>query len=73
MMTYYGSTANFVVNYDSSFTGGPGVPDGAALAQVVIDYCEYDLVRLSMLFGMTLPPDRPSDQGQPRSRRRGRQ
>jgi len=55
MMTNYGSSANFVVNYDSSFTGGPGQPNGPALAQTVLDYCEYDLVRLSMLFGMTLP------------------
>ena len=54
MMIEYGSTANFVVFYDSSFTGGPGEPNGPALAQTVLDYCEYDLVRLSMLFGITL-------------------
>jgi hypothetical protein len=56
MMIEYGSTTNFVVNYDSSFTGGPGEPNGPALAQTVLDYCEYDLVRLSMLFGIMLPP-----------------
>lgn len=50
MMIQYGNTTNFVVSYDSSFTGG-GQPDGASLAQGVLDYCEYDLVRLSMLFG----------------------
>jgi hypothetical protein len=56
MMIQYGATANFVVSYDSSFTGGPGQPDGPALAQGVLDCCEYDLVRLSMLFGNILPP-----------------
>jgi hypothetical protein len=55
MMITYGSTTNFVVSYDSSFTGG-AQPDGPALAQGVIDNCEYDLVRLSMLFGGLLPP-----------------
>jgi hypothetical protein len=55
MMILYGSTTNFVVSYDSSFTGGTQ-PDGPALAQGVIDYCEYDLARLSMLFGGILPP-----------------
>ncbi len=56
MMIQYGATANFVVSYDSSFTGAAGVPNGPALAQGVIDYCEYDLVRTSMLFGNILPP-----------------
>jgi hypothetical protein len=56
MMVHYGSTVNFVVDYDSSFTGGPGEPNGPALAQTVLDYCEYDLVRLGMLFGITLMP-----------------
>jgi len=51
----YGSTANFVVFYDSTFTGGTQ-PDGPALAQAVIDACEYDLTRLSLLFGGILPP-----------------
>ena len=51
MMIQYGATANFVVSYDSSFTGAPGQPNGPALAQSVLDYCEYDLLRLSMLFG----------------------
>ncbi|HKD65232.1 MAG TPA: hypothetical protein VKB84_00215 [Candidatus Binataceae bacterium] len=55
MMIMYGSTTNFVVFYDSSFTGG-GQPDGPTLARGVLDYCEYDLVRLSMLFGGILPP-----------------
>lgn len=54
MMIQYGATANFVVSYDSSFTGG-GQPNGPALAQGVLDYCEYDLTRLSILFGMNLP------------------
>ncbi len=54
MMIEYRSTTNFVVYYDSSFTGGPGQANGPALAQTVIDSCEYDLVRLSMLFGITL-------------------
>jgi hypothetical protein len=54
MMILYGSTANFVVYYDSSFTGGTGEPSGPALSQGVLDYCEYDLVRLSMLFGISL-------------------
>jgi len=55
MMIQYGATANFVVSYDSSFTGG-GQPNGPALSQGVLDYCEYDLVRLTMLFGINLPP-----------------
>lgn len=54
-MTQYGTTPNFVVSYDSSFTGGAGQPNGPALSQTVLDYCEYDLVRLSMLFGNILP------------------
>lgn len=56
MLIKYGTTANFVVSYDSSFTGPPGQPNGPALAQSVLDYCEYDLTRLSMLFGGILPP-----------------
>jgi hypothetical protein len=56
MMIQYGATTNFVVSYDSSFTGAPGQPNGPVLAQSVLDYCEYDLVRLSMLFGNILPP-----------------
>ncbi len=55
MMIQYGSTTNFVVSYDSSFSGA-GQPNGPALAQGVLDYCEYDLTRLSMLFGNILPP-----------------
>ena len=55
MMTVYGSTTNFVVSYDSSFTGG-SQPNGPVLAQAVLDYCEYDLARLSLLFGGILPP-----------------
>jgi hypothetical protein len=56
MMIQYGATANFVVSYDSSFTGGSAQPNGPALAQAVLDYCEYDLLRLSLLFGNILPP-----------------
>ena len=51
MMIQYGQTANFVVLYDDSLNGQGGQPDGAVLSQGVLDYCEYDLVRLSMLFG----------------------
>jgi hypothetical protein len=54
MMITYGSTSHFVVAYDSSFTGG-AQPSGTALAQGVVDMCEYDLVRLEALFGMALP------------------
>jgi hypothetical protein len=35
MMILYGSTANFVVYYDSSFTGGTGEPSGPALAGLI--------------------------------------
>ncbi len=56
MMIQYGTTTNFVVSYDSSFTGGVGQPNGPALSQSVLDYCEYDLARLSVLFGGILPP-----------------
>src|ERR1700680_178264 len=55
MMIPYGTTTNFAVAYDSTFTGG-AQPDGPALSQAVIDYCEYDLARLSVLFGGILPP-----------------
>jgi hypothetical protein len=54
MMITYGSTPHFVVTYDSSFTGGTQ-PDGPALAQGALDYCEYDLARLSLLFGGIMP------------------
>src|SRR5579872_2262396 len=54
MMIIYGSTSHFVVAYDSSLTGG-SQPSGPALAQGVIDMCEYDLVRLQALFGLSLP------------------
>jgi hypothetical protein len=50
MMIQYGNTANFVVLYDSSFTGD-AQPNGPALSQGVLDYCEYDLARISMMFG----------------------
>jgi hypothetical protein len=53
MLTQYGNTTNFVVSYDSSFTGG-GQPNGPVLAQGVLDYCEYDLMCLSRLFGGVL-------------------
>jgi hypothetical protein len=55
MMIQYGATANFVVSYDSSLTDAQGRPHGSLLAQSVIDSCEYDLLRLSMLFGNILP------------------
>lgn len=54
MLIQYKTTAHFVVSYDSTFTGG-AQPDGPALAQGVVDYCEYDLARLGVLFGGSLP------------------
>ena len=48
MMITLGSTTNFVVSYDNSLSDGP------AAAQAALDYCEYDLARLSMLFAV--PP-----------------
>src|SRR5580698_3303990 len=59
MLIPYGTTQHFAVFYDSTFTGGPGQVDGPALAQNVLDYCEYDLARLSMLFGNILPTSFP--------------
>ena len=50
MMVQAGSTANFIVTYDNTLSNGLAVANG------VLDYCEYDLVRLSMLFGGILPP-----------------
>ena len=58
MQVPYANTTNFSVSYDSTFTGG-GNPNGLALAQGVVDYCEYDLVRLSLLFGGILPASLP--------------
>jgi hypothetical protein len=55
MLIMYGSTSNFTVAYDSTLTGGAN-PDGKALSQAIVDYCEYDLQRLSLLFGNILPP-----------------
>jgi hypothetical protein len=55
-MIQYGQTTNFIISYDSSLTGMGGNPNGPALSQGVLDYCEYDLVRLSMLFGNIMPP-----------------
>jgi hypothetical protein len=54
MMILYGTTTNFAVSYDSLFTG-VSAQLGPTLAQSVLDNCEYDLVRLSMLFGNILP------------------
>ncbi len=51
-----GQTANFVVWYDNSLTNSNPPNTGPALAQAVLDYCEYDLARLSLLFGGILPP-----------------
>jgi hypothetical protein len=59
MLIPYGTTQHFAVFYDSTFTGGPGQVNGPALAQNVLDYCEYDLARLSMLFGNILPTSFP--------------
>ncbi len=56
MMIQFGASAHFVVSYDSSLNGTGGQPDGTVLAQSALDYCEYDLVRLSMLFGNIMPP-----------------
>ena len=47
MMIQYGNTANF--------TDG-AQPNGPALSQGVLDYCEYDLARISMMFGGILLP-----------------
>src|SRR6476661_1639317 len=54
MMIVYGSTPNFVLSYDSSFS--TTTPSGAAMSQAIMDMCEYDLTRFSMLFGGILPP-----------------
>jgi hypothetical protein len=54
MMIPGGSTPNFAVSYDSSFS--TATPSGAAMSQAIIDMCEYDLTRLSMLFGGIRPP-----------------
>lgn len=56
MMVQYGVTTHFVISYDSTLNGMGGQPNGQALAQSALDYCEYDLVRLSMLFGNLMPP-----------------
>ena len=58
MMINAGQTANFVVWYDNSLTNSNPPNTGPALAQAVLDYCEYDLARLSLLFGGILPPRR---------------
>jgi hypothetical protein len=47
----FGTTTNFVILYDSTLSGMGGQPDGAGLSQAVLDYCEYDLARLQVLFG----------------------
>jgi hypothetical protein len=47
-MTTGGQSAHFTVSFDSSIVGPPS---GAALAQPIVDYCEYDYARLSLLFG----------------------
>ncbi len=53
-MIVYGSTPNFVISYDSSFS--TATPSGSTMSQAIMDMCEYDLTRLSMLFGGILPP-----------------
>lgn len=55
MLIQYGTTAHFTVSYDSTFTGG-SQPDGKALSQAALDYCEYDWERLSLIFGPVTPP-----------------
>jgi len=55
MLITFGTTANFVISYDSTLTGAAGVPNGSAIAQTAMDYCEYDLQRLSRMFGGILP------------------
>jgi hypothetical protein len=52
-MILFGQTANFSVYYDSALPE-QGV-NVNALAQSVLDYCEYDRQRLSLLFGNILP------------------
>lgn len=56
MMIVQGQTAHFIVSYDSNLTGQGGQqPTGQQLAQTVLDYCEYDFARLSLLFGNIMP------------------
>lgn len=51
-------TAHFLVSYDNSITGSGTNPSGSAIAQNVVDYCEYDYTRLSALFsGATVPAE----------------
>jgi len=50
-MVSAGSTAHFSVSYDSALTGSSTQPPGSTLAESVLDYCEYDYERLSLLFG----------------------
>ena len=49
-------TTNFIVTYDDSINPANGYTvNGSDLAQAVLNYCEYDLVRFQMLFnGVTL-------------------
>jgi hypothetical protein len=49
-------TAHFVVSYDDSIVATTSHPDGATLAQGVVDYCKYDYARLCSLFAVTVPP-----------------
>jgi hypothetical protein len=57
MMISLSSTAHFAISYDDSITTANGYSSsGLEMAQDMWDYCEYDLTRLSMLFGNILPP-----------------
>ena len=54
MMVLAGTTTNFVVYYDDALIA-LGI-DAVGLSQAVLDYCEYDLIRISKLFGgISLP------------------
>ena len=55
MIINLGQTPNFSVSYDNSITANASHPSGQALAQSVLDYCEYDYARLSAFFGAAVP------------------
>jgi hypothetical protein len=61
MLIKQGQTTNFVVYYDDALVGNPQYtqPSGSVLAQSVLDHCENDLTRLSMIFGGVMPPHLP--------------
>jgi hypothetical protein len=49
-------TAHFAISYDDTIAANNNHASGAALAQSVLDYCEYDYARLAALFGVILQP-----------------